>query len=102
MPNSRVPIQSMTREDWLRVKTITAAALEQPEARRPRFVTDACAGDQPLEQEVRSLLSSAVSASALFEAPVFAAASAINRCVRCGARRGANAAKAAAENLKKA
>src|SRR5262245_46473345 len=78
MPNSRVPIQSMTREDWLRVKTITAAALEQPEARRPGFVTDACAGDQPLEQEVRSLLFSAVSASALFEAPVFAAASAIN------------------------
>ena len=45
----------MTREDWLRVKTITAAALEQPEARRLGFVTDACAGDQPLE-EVRSLL----------------------------------------------
>jgi len=55
MPNSRVSIQSMTREDWLRVKTITAAALEQPEARRLGFVTDACAGDQPLE-EVRSLL----------------------------------------------
>src|SRR5262245_66252835 len=68
----------MTREDWLRVKTITAAALEQPEARRPGFVADACAGDQPLEQEVRSLLRSAVSASTLFEAPVFAAASAIN------------------------
>jgi eukaryotic-like serine/threonine-protein kinase len=68
----------MTREDWLRVKTITAAALEQPEARRAGFVVDACAGDEPLEHEVRSLLSSAVSASALFEAPVFATASAIN------------------------
>jgi eukaryotic-like serine/threonine-protein kinase len=68
----------MTREDWLRVKTITAAALEQPEARRPGFVIDACAGDEPLEQEVRSLLFSAVSAAALFEAPVFATASAIN------------------------
>ena len=68
----------MTREDWVRVKTITAAALEQPEARRPGFVTDACAGDQPLEQEVRSLLFSAVSASALFEAPVLATPSAIN------------------------
>jgi len=68
----------MTREQWLRVKTITAAALEQPESRRPGFVTDACAGDEPLEQEVRSLLFSAVSASALFEAPVFAAASAVN------------------------
>ena len=68
----------MTREDWLRVKTITAAALEQPEARRAGFVVDACAGDEPLEQEVRSLLFSAVSASALFESPVFAAASAVN------------------------
>jgi len=67
----------MTREDWVRVKTITAAALEQPEARRAGFVVDACAGDQPLEQEVRSLLFSAVSAATLFEAPVFAAASAI-------------------------
>jgi non-specific serine/threonine protein kinase/serine/threonine-protein kinase len=68
----------MTREQWLRVKTITAAALEQPEARRAGFVTDACAGEEPLEQEVRSLLSSAVSASPLFEAPVFAAASAVD------------------------
>ena len=68
----------MTREQWLRVKTITAAALEQPEARRAGFVTDACAGEERLEQEVRSLLSSAVSASSLFEAPVFAGASAVN------------------------
>jgi eukaryotic-like serine/threonine-protein kinase len=71
-------MQSMTREQWLRVKTITAAALEQPEDKRAGFVTDACAGEEPLEQEVRSLLSSAVSAAALFEAPVFMPASAIN------------------------
>ena len=68
----------MTREDWIRVKTITAAALEQPEAARADFVADACAGEEPLEREVRSLLSSAISASPLFEAPVFAAASAIS------------------------
>jgi eukaryotic-like serine/threonine-protein kinase len=68
----------MTREDWLRVKTITAAALDQPEARRAGFVVDACAGDEPLEQEVRSLLLSAVNAAPLFEAPVFAAAHAVN------------------------
>ena len=68
----------MTREQWLRIKTITAAALEQPEAKRGGFVADACAGEKPLEQEVRSLLSSAVTASPLFEAPVFAAASAVS------------------------
>src|SRR5512138_2441655 len=68
----------MTREDWVRVKTITAAALEQPETARAVFVADACAGEERLEREVRSLLSSAVRASPLFEAPVFAAASAIN------------------------
>jgi hypothetical protein len=55
----------MTREQWLRVKAITAAALEQPEAKRGGFVAD-------------SLLSSAVTTSPLFEAPVFAAASAVN------------------------
>src|SRR4029453_10909849 len=71
-------MQTMTREDWLRVKTITAAALDQPEARRAGFVVDACAGDEPLEQEVRSLLLSAVNAAPLFEAPVFAAAHAVN------------------------
>ncbi len=71
-------MQTMTREQWLRVKTITAAALEQPAAKRAGFVADACAGEEPLELEVRSLLSSAVTASPLFEAPVFAAASAVN------------------------
>ncbi|HTI41409.1 MAG TPA: hypothetical protein VL693_06255 [Vicinamibacterales bacterium] len=64
----------MTREPWLRVKTITAAALEQPETARDTFVLSACAGDDQLEQEVRSLVASAVSAPPLFERPVFATA----------------------------
>src|SRR5689334_5971112 len=64
----------MTREQWLRVKTITAAALEQPETTRDTFVVGACGGDDQLEQEVRSLVASAVSATPLFERPVFATA----------------------------
>jgi len=64
----------MTREPWLRVKTITSAALEQPETARDTFVLSACAGDDQLEQEVRSLVASAVSAPPLFERPVFATA----------------------------
>jgi serine/threonine protein kinase len=66
----------MTREEWLRVKDVTAAALEQPEAARAGFVAHTCEGDEPLEREVRSLLASAISASPLFETPVFATATA--------------------------
>src|SRR5512132_432579 len=63
----------MTREEWLRVKQITAAALEEPDAGRASYVATACGGDEPLEREVRSLLSSAISATPLFETPVFTA-----------------------------
>src|SRR6266550_7912753 len=87
----------MTRDEWLRVKQITAAALEEPEAARAAFVAHACGGDEPLEREVRSLLASAISASPLFETPVFATATAASvianatqvSSTRTGARLGA-------------
>ena len=74
----------MTREDWRRVKEVTAAALDEPETERWLYVTRACGGDEPLEREVRSLLSSAISATPFFETPVFAArlsATAVDECV---------------------
>ena len=86
----------MTREEWLRVKQITAAALEETEARRAAYVASACSGDEPLEREVRSLLSSAISATPLFETPVFTAsiaetalASATQTTIPVGSRLGA-------------
>jgi hypothetical protein len=87
----------MTREEWLHVKDVTAAALEQPEAARAAFIGHSCGGDEPLEREVRSLLASAISASPLFETPVFATATAASVIAnvtrisptRAGARLGA-------------
>jgi len=86
----------MTREEWLRVKQITAAALEEPETGRATYVASACGGDEPLEREVRSLLSSAISATPLFETPVFTAsiaetaiANATHTAARPGSRLGA-------------
>src|SRR5688500_7857972 len=61
----------MTPAEWARVKQLTGAALEQPEAARRAYVGDACCGDEALEREVLSLLSSAATASTLFETPIF-------------------------------
>jgi non-specific serine/threonine protein kinase/serine/threonine-protein kinase len=80
----------MTREEWRRVKQVTAAALDEPETDRSSYVTRACGGDVPLEREVRSLLSSAISATPLFETPVFAAAlsaTAVDEATRAPAAR---------------
>ena len=59
----------MTHDEWRRVKAIAADALDQPEAERLLFVTNACAGDADFEREVLSLVRSADTASALFETP---------------------------------
>ena len=64
----------MTREDWLRVKHITALALERPEAERELFVANACVDHRDLEPDVRSLLASTIKAAGLYETPGFAEA----------------------------
>jgi Tol biopolymer transport system component len=61
----------MTREEWQRVKSISAAALEHSDDDRFAFVARACDGDEALAREVRSLLSFAARASHRFETPVF-------------------------------
>jgi eukaryotic-like serine/threonine-protein kinase len=63
----------MNREQWRRVKSVAGAALSEPEATRDDYVARLCQGDDELEREVRSLLSSARLASELFEAPAFSA-----------------------------
>src|SRR5688500_12111520 len=57
----------MTRDEWQRVKQVTAAALDLPADARPAFVVGACAGDEAFEREVVSLLESAALAEPLFE-----------------------------------
>src|SRR5438094_698722 len=48
----------MDSELWKRIDDLLHAALEQPPAGRDDFLRQACAGDQALEAEVRSLLAS--------------------------------------------
>jgi tetratricopeptide (TPR) repeat protein len=67
----------VTREDWLRVKHITALALEHPEAEREHFVTDACGDHRELEADVRSLLASTIRAAGLYETAAFDGAPAL-------------------------
>ena len=42
--------------DWARVKTVFQSALDQPDDLRSSFVVDACGSDNPLRDEVESLL----------------------------------------------
>src|SRR5258708_552422 len=63
----------MTRDEWLRIKSVSVAALEQPEAARRDFVATACAGDEALAREVLSLVASAETAAPLYEQVTFAA-----------------------------
>ena len=63
----------MTREDWLRVKSVSAGALEQSEADRRAYVAAACAGDDALAHEVWSLVASVEKAAPLYETVTFAA-----------------------------
>src|SRR4051794_14604346 len=48
----------MTPERWQRIDDILQSALDCPNGERDAFLKAACAGDDGLEQEVRSLLSS--------------------------------------------
>src|SRR5262245_60655433 len=57
----------MTRNEWQRVKKVSAEALQLPVADRDAHIAHACGGDPELEHEVRSLLESAELASTLFE-----------------------------------
>src|SRR4051812_34411839 len=46
----------MDPERWNQVDKLLQSALDCPHAERDTFLRRACAGDEPLEQEVRSLL----------------------------------------------
>ena len=54
---------------WKQVDSLLQAALERPAAERSEFLREACAGDEGLEREVRSLLSSQAAAGSFLEEP---------------------------------
>jgi len=74
----------MTREEWRRIKRVSMAALEQPEADRPAYVSRVCDGDTSLAREVLSLIDSVERASDLFENASLAARGSLTPGVQLG------------------
>jgi eukaryotic-like serine/threonine-protein kinase len=59
----------MDANRWNEVDSLLQAALERPAAARSEFLREVCAGDEALEREVRSLLSSQAAAGSFLEEP---------------------------------
>ena len=64
----------MDSDRWKQVDNLLQAALERPPAGRAEFLRQACAGDESLEREVRSLLASQQEAGSFLESPAIAVA----------------------------
>jgi non-specific serine/threonine protein kinase/serine/threonine-protein kinase len=64
----------MNTERWTRVKEIAAEAWEQPPPERVAYVTQLCAGDEALRQEVLSLIGAMEEVGSRFETPPLAIA----------------------------
>lgn len=70
----------MDPERWTQVDKLLQSALERPPDERDAFLRRACAGDEALEGEVRSLLSSQQEAGSFLESPaMLVAARALGR-----------------------
>ena len=59
----------MDSERWKQVDTLLQAVLERPAGERDAFLRRACAGDEALEEEVRSLVASQQQAGSFLEGP---------------------------------
>src|ERR1017187_7512216 len=59
----------MNSDRWTRSDTLLQAALERPRAERTEFLRQACAGDEALEREVRSLVASEEAAGGFLQSP---------------------------------
>ncbi|HLK68307.1 MAG TPA: protein kinase [Bryobacteraceae bacterium] len=59
----------MESERWRRVDDLLQAALERPPVERAEFLRQACAGDEALEREVRSLVASEEAAGGFLLSP---------------------------------
>jgi non-specific serine/threonine protein kinase len=68
-PNPSTEPGHLTAEKWGRVKAVFLDALDLAEAERSAFVAQACADDDELAREVRSLLESDQSAGSFCETP---------------------------------
>src|SRR5712691_3761531 len=59
----------MDSERWKQVDGVLQAVLERPPEERDAFLLQACAGDEALDREVRSLLASQQQAGSFLESP---------------------------------
>ena len=59
----------MNSERWKQIDSLLQAALERPPEERHTFLRQACSGDEALEREVRSLLTSHQEAASFLESP---------------------------------
>jgi tetratricopeptide (TPR) repeat protein len=66
----------MDSERWKRVDELLQAVLDHPPTERAEFLQQACEGDEALEREVRSLLSSHEAAGRFLESPAIDVAAA--------------------------
>src|SRR6185295_8037580 len=64
----------MKPDRWQKVKQIFQAAMDRAPSERDVFVSDACAGDDELRQEVESLMSSDGRSGMFLDAPAYEAA----------------------------
>src|SRR5271157_1665731 len=64
----------MDSERWKQVDSLLQSVLERPTGERDAFLRHACAGDEALEREVRSLLKSQQEAGSFLESPAIDAA----------------------------
>jgi len=63
----------MDSEQWKRIDNLLHAALDRPPAERDAFLRRECAGDEALEQEVRSLIAPDRQAGSFLDEPAPAA-----------------------------
>ena len=59
------------KADWRRIEEVFLAALDQPVETREKFVENACGGDDPLRQEVISMLRSHEETGNFLEIPAY-------------------------------
>src|ERR1700684_1424345 len=64
----------MDSERWKQIDSLLQSVLERPPGEREAFLRQACAGDQALKHEVRSLLAAQQKAGSFLESPAIEAA----------------------------
>jgi hypothetical protein len=86
----------MDLDHWKQLDSLLQSVLERPLEERDAFLRHACAGDEPLERQVRALMSAEPAAKRFLERPAIdVVAAAIAGAPRATAKAAADAAESA-------